>query len=168
MLPQHVLQATIYHCLTSADYKHAVSIAIPAVMHKDRCIGPWELAQAMAEATQQFDRDTREKPDTHLRSIEISNLILDVADVMSSVFRDYFRASRKQVRNLDEEAVQLSNEAAPDETTTDEWFDIEGLLKHRRKKGEDDYSVKWKGTEEHTWQRREDITDAALTHFYAT
>jgi O-acetyl-ADP-ribose deacetylase (regulator of RNase III) len=172
VFPQHVLQATVYHCLSSANDQRATSIAIPAVSHKDRWLGPWEKAQAIADAIQQFDRARSNQgfttPDTYLKSIEISNLTLDVADVMSFVFRDYFRTKEERANDTGEDAVQpAAGEAAKDESGTNGWFEIDGLIKHRRKRGVDEYLVKWKGTDELSWQKREDITEPALQHFYA-
>jgi hypothetical protein len=154
--------------IVCANREQAKSIAIPAMTHKDRWMGPWEKAQAMADAIRQFDKDTQAfaAPDTHLKSIRLclSNLNLDVADVISFVFKDYFRIQEERVND----GVQPSNEVTVDEPVTDEWFEIEGLLKHRKKKGKDEYLVKWKGTDEQTWQKREDISEPALQHFYAT
>lgn len=155
LLPQQTLQATVYHCLVSADHRQAKSITIPVVKHKERCIGPWEIAQALADAIKQFDIDSKGSPVKYLERVEIISLTLDIADVTSFVFTDYFNKKSP-------ETVEVLSPHSEDE-----WFEIEGLLKHRRKKGKDEYLVQWKGTDEKTWQKREDITDVAIKEFYA-
>jgi O-acetyl-ADP-ribose deacetylase (regulator of RNase III) len=159
---QQTLKETVYNCLVGTKALGMKSLTLPAVTHKDKSLGPWETAQAMVDAVCQFDVEMKERSndERHLTSIEFINLTLDIADVTSFVFRGIFKVANIQRDGEIEDKPEGDIDAQP--RLTGDWFDITGLLKHRRKRGKDEYLVQWKDSNEKTWQKREDITEAAI------
>jgi hypothetical protein len=49
----------------------------------------------------------------------------------------------------------------------DEWYEIEKVLKRRKHSGKDEFLVQWKGTDETSWVKRQNLTPAAIQQFYA-
>jgi hypothetical protein len=105
------------------------SLTMLAVTHKDKSLGPWETAQAMADAVCQFDVEMKERSndERHLTNIEFINLTLDIADVTSFVFKCIFKVTDIQRDDSEVEDKQEGDIDAQPRLTGD-LFDITGLL----------------------------------------
>ena len=85
--------------------------------------------------------------------MELINLTLSMADVMSVVFREAFlvnTAIPDQQQVIDQHQVttppvdEIQGDLQLQPAAADGWYEIERLLRHRRTKGVDYYLVKWK------------------------
>ena len=54
------------------------------------------------------------------------------------------------------------------QTTTDEWFTIDKIVKHKRVRGKDMYLVQWADNGGQSWTPRKDISDFAIQEYYKT
>ena len=87
ILAQKTMEESYYNCLKLADVTHGCSsIALPALSAGFFGAHQWEIALAAANAIKRFDVDTASAPGKLLR-VELANLTLTMADVMSVVFR---------------------------------------------------------------------------------
>jgi O-acetyl-ADP-ribose deacetylase (regulator of RNase III) len=132
----------------------------------------WAISQVVAKAIADFDEQTSTKPGC-LRIIKILSLNLAVAETVVTVFRQMFPQASEIVNadndlqpKLDQGISQPSTETQP----ASQWFEIERILKHRRRQGRDEFLVRWKNEspDQDSWVPRQDVTDFAIQQFYAT
>ena len=57
--------------------------------------------------------------------------------------------------------------AGPTFTSPDTWYSIECILRHRRRRGRDEYLVQWSDESDPTWVDRSNVSNGAMQHFYA-
>jgi hypothetical protein len=55
----------------------------------------------------------------------------------------------------------------PPISNENEWYEVEKVLERRKRSGRNEFLVQWKGTEETSWVKRQDLTPAAIRQFYA-
>ena len=176
ILAQQKLEESYYNCLKLADGTPGLhSIAFPAISAGFFGMNQWTVAHAAARAVKQFESDTASSPGELLR-VELINLTLSMADVMSVVFREVFpvkTAINDQQQVIDQSQVttppvdEIQGDSQSQPAAADDWYEIERLLRHKRTKGVDYYLVKWKSSDPDSWEPRVNITDFALQQFYA-
>jgi hypothetical protein len=90
---------------------------------------------------------------------------LDVTNVVfRQVLQDGAPATLQPIP--DAATAEPETEAQPQQQQS-EWFPIKSILSHQKRKGKDWYLVQWEGTEEKSWVKKQDVSEAALQQFYA-
>jgi O-acetyl-ADP-ribose deacetylase (regulator of RNase III) len=173
-----LLKASYYACLSTADSRNDIeSIALPILGVGKLGIDVWTSAHAALSAVVEFDKATQVKPGS-LRLIKFVTLNLTNADIMATVSRQLLpntdsgmspktnEQTNQQMRITPDTPPTASAETtAPDKGST--WYRITKILKHRRRKGQDEYLVCWASKHKPSWVKRANITDYALQKFYA-
>jgi hypothetical protein len=135
-----------------------VSITIPFFGENLHPNLHWDFAQQMAQAILYFD-ERDDQNERSLQRIDIMTESLLAADVLTAVFRNMLVVSPMQTET--EDAIQLKSTPSSD----DQWYEIDAVLKRRKKKDGDLFLVKWKGSNETSWVRRRDLSDAAIAQY---
>ena len=81
--------------------------------------------------------------------------------------QDQPNAAQTQQTQDDPEETQQEMGNSTQQSSDNDWYDIERILRHRKRRSRDEYLVKWKDEDATSWVRREDISPPALQHFYA-
>ena len=124
----------------------------------------WTLAQAYAAAIHQWSNV--DDDNVILRRIEfVANRILE-ADVFATVFREILTISEERKNDEIDNLSPGVNLPISDTNSQGDWHTIERILRHRKRKGGDEYLVKWEETGTTSWVKRRDVTDAALQEYY--
>jgi transposase InsO family protein len=156
-------------CISTADRHDAapVSLALPFPQEDGPPNAFWELAHLLANAVSRFDTETA-IVNGSLRTIEFYCSSILAADVLASVFRTLFIA---------QSTTQLHDTPVPDDSTppppshihpSSTWHEIESVLQRRKQGSRELFLVKWKGTDETSWVKRQDLSPAALQQFIIT
>ena len=69
-------------------------------------------------------------------------------------------------KNDNDDDVTATLPLSHSDDNASQWYTIERILKHRRKRGKDEYYVKWQDYDEKSWVSRENLTEAALQEYY--
>jgi O-acetyl-ADP-ribose deacetylase (regulator of RNase III) len=154
------VRANTLVCLEAADTHDSgiVSITIPFFGENLHPNLHWDFAQQMAQAILNFDEIDDQK-ERSLQRIDIMAESLLAADVLTAVFRNMLVASPVQTKT--EDTTQLKSTPS----SQDQWYEIDAVLKRRKKKDGDLFLVKWKGSNETSWVPRRDLTDAAIAQY---
>jgi hypothetical protein len=130
-------------CLDGADTHDGgiVSITIPFFGENLHSNLHWDFAQQMAQTILNFD-EIDDQNERSLQRIDIMTESLLAGDVLAAVFRNMLVVSPMQTET--DYATQLK----PTPSSNDQWYEIEAVLKRRKKKDGDLYLVKWKGSNE--------------------
>ena len=160
-------QRLVTRCLDQAvvDGKHSIAFPLAIAPASDM----WTLAHAYAIAVRQWVNG--DANNIVLRRIEfVATKTID-ADVLATVFREVLLAVQSEKLNDDDDNLDpgidlpISGNNAGDNSQGD-WHTIERILRHRRRKGGDEFLVKWEETGTTSWVKRRDVTDAALQEYY--
>jgi len=169
------LTAAYFNCLQTIDSSHTCStIALPALGGGRFGYSIWVVAQAAAEAVKLFDSQTVNNCGS-LSCIELVLFTTTNADIFTTVFKQYFTSVQNTGATVSQDAKATTDPVLTGQSVTNSptkdvsggWYEIERIIKHRRVRSKDEYLVKWKGYDEQSCVRREDITDGALQQFYA-
>jgi hypothetical protein len=150
-------------CISTADRHDAAPVSLASPFSQED--GPpnsfWELAQLLANAVARFDTETAIVTGS-LRNIEFYCASIPAADVLANVFRTLFTAqSTTQLHDspvLDDSTPPPPSHIHPSYT----WHEIETVLQRRKQGSRELFLVKWKGTDEMSWVKRQDLFPAAL------
>jgi O-acetyl-ADP-ribose deacetylase (regulator of RNase III) len=174
-----LLKASHYACLSTADSRYDIeSIALPILGVGQLGIDAWISAHAALSAVVEFDKATQVKPGS-LRLIKFVRLNLTNANIMATVSQQLLPNTdsgtspttneqtnqQERISPATPPTVSAETAAAPDKGSTR--HRITKILKHRRRKGQDEYRVCWASKREPSWVKRTNITDYALQQFYA-
>jgi O-acetyl-ADP-ribose deacetylase (regulator of RNase III) len=154
------VRASTLACLKAADAhdSNILSIIIPFFSEQLHPHMHWDAAQQIAQAILDFDKISDQNVRS-LQRIDIMSNILLAGDVLSAVFRNMLVASPMPAIT-DDTTQQTSTPSS-----NDQWYEIDAVLKRRKRRDGDLYLVKWKGTNETTWVPRRDITVAAIAQY---
>ena len=89
------------------------------------------------------------------------------ADIYATVFREVLTERIVNKSENDDKldpGIQLP--ITEDNSGSNDWYAIDCILKHRKRRSKDEYLVKWLATGSTSWVARENVTDAALQEFY--
>jgi O-acetyl-ADP-ribose deacetylase (regulator of RNase III) len=156
------LTDTLNACLQHADnMRETSSIAFPAIGDGTSRIDVWQIGECAAQGVLKFDTDSAAQPGS-LRTIKFVALSLTAADALTAAFRLAIQESSPDTSGANDATTP------PDTTTNDGWYSIERILRHRKHKGRSQYLVKWAQSDaQPSWVDHADVTDNALTQFYA-
>jgi hypothetical protein len=135
-----------------------LSITIPFFNEQLHPHMHWDAAQQIAQAVLDFDK-INDQNVRSLQSIDIMSNSLLARDVLSAVFRNMLVASPTPA--ITDDTTKLTSTPS----SNDQWYEIDAVLKRRKRRDGDFYLVKWKGTSETAWVPRRDITDAAVAQY---
>jgi hypothetical protein len=127
----------------------------------------WPIAQAAAEAVRTFAAQTDTR---HVEEINFNCDTLSTADTLRTVFSSLLKDQSETTspNRLEDEVVESPggdlNAPARD---PNQWYEIEAVLKRQKRASKDMFLVRWKGTKETSWVKRQDLSPAALQQFYA-
>ena len=157
------VRSTVTSCLDHANHVDGMSsIAFP--LANATASNVWTLAQAYAAAIRQWSNV--DDDNVILRRIEfVANRILE-ADVFATVFREILTISEERKNDEIDNLSPGVNLPISDTNSQGDWHTIERILRHRKRKGGDEYLVKWEETGTTSWVKRRDVTDAALQEYY--
>lgn len=156
----------VYHGLQQgfSPTSHAVSI-----IATDQEEAAWAESQAAAKVLLLFDESSSSKI---LLEVEFVHLSLLRADIMTTVCRTILskrvrNGMLEETENLASETEQQTAEIPP--VNTDEWYEIEKLLRGKKKGMESRIIVvEWKSSGQMSWVKRQDVFPAALQPSCAT
>jgi O-acetyl-ADP-ribose deacetylase (regulator of RNase III) len=154
------VRASTLACLNAAEAhdSNILSFTIPFFSEELHPHIHWDAAQQMAQAILDFDK-INDQNMRSLQRIDIMSSSLLAGDVLSAVFRNMLVASPTQAKTDD--TTQITSTPS----SNDQWYEIDAVLKRRKRRDGDLYLVKWKGTDETSWVPRRDITDAAIAQY---
>jgi O-acetyl-ADP-ribose deacetylase (regulator of RNase III) len=111
MTAQEQLTQCYYNCIKEADRLGQSSICIPALGTGVNTFDVWTIAHCAARAMRKYI-DARTDKSGYLRSVEFINLTLSLADIMSCVFREVFRAGtpQQQVGSRDSDVTEQTTQ----------------------------------------------------------
>ena len=175
------LQQAYRACFRAAARQQFTSFACLSILTTDQVqLDAWHIAQALAEALRQAPAEL--SADQH-QTIEIlCNSVLE-ADIFTTVFKQILRDDSIISQTAETstpndganrpsqiEAVPTNNIPTADThlpSKAQEWYEIDCVLKRRKQAGGDRFLVKWKDSGEQSWVKRQDLSPAAIQHFYA-
>jgi hypothetical protein len=169
LLAETTLTTAYYNCLLEVDKQRDIqSVALPILGVSANHFDIWTAAHAAAKAVVSFDENSAAAPGA-LRNITFVNLTLTALDAMNVVFRKVLQDGAPAALQPipDAATAEPETEAQPQQQQS-EWFPIKSILSHQERKGKDWYLVQWDGTEEKSWVKKQDVSEAALQQFYAT
>jgi O-acetyl-ADP-ribose deacetylase (regulator of RNase III) len=135
------VRADTLACLNAADVhdSNIVSITMPFFSEQLHPHMYWDAAQQIAQAILDFDK-INDQNVRSLQSIDIMSNSLLAGDVLSAVFRNMLVASPTPA--ITDDTTQLTSTPS----SNDQWYEIDAVLKRRKRRDGDLYLVKWKGT----------------------
>jgi hypothetical protein len=156
------------HRATTGEQAARLRVPFP-VTGNEQAAAVWAETQAGAdELAQHGERTSRNSR----QEVEFVNVSLLTADILSTVCRTTL------VRSAGEENPRPVEAASPGSTERpyarepaadpNKWYETYRVLAHRKHRSRDQYLVRWKDSGGTSWVRREDLSPAALQHFYAT
>jgi hypothetical protein len=107
------------------------------------------------------------------RHIEEVNFICDTlspADTLKTVFSSLLKdQGETTVSNRPEDEVVESpgGDLKAPARDPNQWHEVEAVFKRQKRASKDMFLVRWKGTKETSWVKRQDLSPAALQQFYA-
>ena len=151
------------NCLQRASQDLTVeSIAFPIISGTD----DWTLAQVCAEAIKSWD-NSKTSDSESLSLIELVAINTVQADIYATVLREVLTEGTvpkiDDDKNLEPGIDLPISEANAD---SNDWYAIDRILKHRKRRSKDEYLVKWLETGATSWVRRENVSDGAIQEFY--
>jgi O-acetyl-ADP-ribose deacetylase (regulator of RNase III) len=168
------LKYSYYACLIAANAKNEIESIALSIFDTGRLgIDAWTSAHAALRAVSEFDINTLTQSGS-LRLIKFVTLDIADADVITAVNRQML--SDTDHSTLSASDNEHSRQTAQNKTTrnttpqpakSDEWRTINRILRHRKRKGLDEYLVQWSNGDAPSWIKRNDITDFALQKYYA-
>jgi hypothetical protein len=124
----------------------------------------WLVAQAAADALYSLKGGEEHTP----LEVEFAYDSLLGADVMQTVCRHVLTETAPSTEPSDKlDQPQVPAQSSLPARNEDEWYEIEKVLKRRKHSGKDEFLVQWKGTDETSWVKRQNLTPAAIQQFYA-
>jgi hypothetical protein len=127
----------------------------------------WPIAQAAAEAVRTFAAQTDTR---HVEDINFNCDTLNTADTLRTVFSSLLKdqsETRSPNRPEDEVVESPGGDLNAPARDPNQWYEIEAVLKRQKRASKDMFLVRWKGTKETSWVKRQDMSPAALQQFYA-
>jgi O-acetyl-ADP-ribose deacetylase (regulator of RNase III) len=169
LIAADTLAETYYACLKHTNNRDALaSIAIPIIGTEREGFDAWTSAHAAIKAVQRFDADSALTTES-LRLIKFVMLTLSTADVFAAVCREILTGKSSEPPESNETSPSAADAQTPSSpTASEDWHEIDHIVRHRKYKGRDQYLVQWRSDSSKSWIDRADVSDAALQHFYAT
>jgi transposase InsO family protein len=157
------VQAEILNCLHAVDTHHDIIASITLPFYDEHGNNTyWDIAQQCADAVKNFDISQTDQP-RFLTQIDFVCQDLTAASVLQTVFTHTIPAQPTIAPQTD--GTPSANEPQTPTVQATQWFEIERVIKRRRRKLGDEYLVKWKDFNQTDWVKRSDLSPAALQDF---
>ena len=151
-------------CMAEANKRKLASIVFASILAESQIQkDAWSIAQTIAEALKSFADNVT---DGVLTKIELNCQSILEADIFATVFQQILKdavTSKQPSTDSPENVPQSIKETKQ----TTEWYEIDCVLKRRKQAGGDRFLVRWKDSKEESWVKRQDLSPAAIQHFYS-